>query len=313
MIAVKETVYKNFGKCVEMSNGALKTLITVDIGPRIIYYGTADGRNVFFEDLSREVKRNGAYFDKNFKKGETWYLYGGHRMWKSPEDDATYIPDNYPVEYEIKECREQNSRDKKTALFTQKIQENTGLRFRSEVTMFQNGALKVRHIMENTGENTVRAAIWGISVMKGGGFAAVPLNEPNTGFLPSNNFSFWPYDDHADKRMSFIPGYLILSHDENIEKPFKIGLMCKKKIAAYSNDGLTFVKKFGRQNGAEYPDGNCNFESYISGLIAEFEALSPIFSIEAGQSAEHTEEFFIFEKELPPDKESLDRFFGELN
>jgi hypothetical protein len=305
MMSIKETDYKNFGKCVELSGGGVKALVTVGIGPRVIYYGTDDGRNVFFEDISREVRRSGAYFDENFKDGETWYLYGGHRVWKSPEDDATYIPDNYPVEYEIKQ---NHDRTDETIVFTQNIQKNTGLRFRLEVSMDQKGGLKIRHIMENLGEKAVAASIWGISVLKGGGFLAVPLNTDDTGFLPNNNFSFWPYDDMRDERLSFVRDYLVLKHDANAERPFKIGLNCRKQAALYHNDGLVFVKKFDWQDGA-YPDGNCNFESYTSGLITELETLSPIFSIEPNQSAEHTEEFSVFERDLKPDEKSLDEFF----
>jgi hypothetical protein len=351
-MSIKETEYKNFGKCVELTNGGLKALVTVDIGPRIIYYGTEDGRNVFFEDVSREVKRNGGYFEQNFKKGETWYLYGGHRMWKAPEDDATYIPDNYPVEYEIKKnlnadgettatlsCEGELSKtdaDGETAVFIQNIQKNTGLRFRLEVAADKKGGLKVRHILENVGPNTVNAAIWGISVLKGGGFLAVSTNTADTGFLPNNNFSFWPYDDMNDERLSFVGGYLVLKHDTNAKKPFKIGLNCRKRnlirpndfknsensitfnpncekqAAVYSNNGLVFVKKFDWQNGAAYPDGNCNFESYTSDLVTELEALSPVFSVEPNRRVEHTEEFSIFERSLTADKESLDAFFENL-
>jgi hypothetical protein len=431
-MSISETQYKNFGKCVELRGGGLKALITVGIGPRIIYYGTDDGRNVFFEDVSREVKRDGAYFDKNFESGETWYLYGGHRMWKSPEDDATYVPDNYAVEYEIQRNTNQNEKDDatyvpdnyaveyeiktaapplhhshggeyavnssspaasasnideatkttayettadkptasasdidkttkttayetvadkstayksnidkptacasnidkptETVVFIQPVQENTGLRFRLEVSMDKKGALKVRHVMKNIGANAVTAAIWGISVLKGGGFLAVPLNTSDTGFLPNNNFSFWPYDDMNDKRLSFVGGYLVLKHAAAAEKPFKIALNCKKQAvgvknaeksfnsvsncekqtAAYFNDGLIFVKSFNWQNGAVYPDGNCNFETYTSALFTELEALSPIFSVAPNQSVEHNEEFFIFKQDLTPDEKSLNDFF----
>ena len=75
-------------------------MITIDIGPRIIYYGT-DNFNFFNEDIDRNISKSGEYFDKEYKVGETWYLYGGHRVWKSPENLDTYTPDNYPIDYEM--------------------------------------------------------------------------------------------------------------------------------------------------------------------------------------------------------------------
>ena len=52
------------------------------------------------EDLERNVSKGGEFFDEHYGKGTTWYLYGGHRVWKSPEDLETYTPDNVPVEAE---------------------------------------------------------------------------------------------------------------------------------------------------------------------------------------------------------------------
>ena len=53
MIAKRYKLYKNFGKCMEISNGTVKALVTVDIGPRVIYYGVK-GMNIMHESpLSR--------------------------------------------------------------------------------------------------------------------------------------------------------------------------------------------------------------------------------------------------------------------
>ena len=84
--------YANYGKCVEFYRGGVKVLVTVDVGPRIIYFGT-ENFNFMNEDIARNVNKGGEYFDENFGKGTLWYLYGGHRVWKSPEDLETYTPD----------------------------------------------------------------------------------------------------------------------------------------------------------------------------------------------------------------------------
>ncbi|MDR2047331.1 MAG: hypothetical protein LBP79_05495 [Clostridiales bacterium] len=308
MIKMNETRYKNFGKCIELTNGGIRALITVDVGPRIICYGTADGRNnIMFEDADRRVKKNCAYLDENFKKGETWFLYGGHRMWKAPEDEATYIPDNYPVEYTADYCA-----DGAEVSFSQPFQKNTGLKFDMKVRMYGNGGLRVRHIMKNLGEKTVNAAVWGISVLKAGGVGIFPLNTGDAGYLPNNFLSLWSYDRVNDERLSFADGYMLLKQNPNAVNPFKIGFLCKRGAAAYAADDLVFVKKFAYEDGAVYPDNNCNFESYTSDLIFEAEGLSPLRAVEPRQSAEHIEEFFLFERALKTDKESLNGFFSEL-
>ncbi|MDR3264189.1 MAG: hypothetical protein LBT30_07765 [Clostridiales bacterium] len=304
MITQKLCQYKSFGKCAELTDGRTKALITLDVGPRIIYYGT-DERNVFFEDTDGLVTNGGEYFDKNFKKGEAWHIYGGHRMWKSPEDDASYVPDNYPVEY---------APFKDGAEFTQKLQPNTKLIFSMKVTMKDGGGLTVVHAVKNAGKYTANISVWSITVMKDGGTEIIPLNTADTGFLPNNFFAYWAYNDVNDKRLTALDGYLFLKQDPSAARPFKLGLLNKKGAAAYLTDGLLFVKKFGYINGAVYPDNNCNFETYTSNLILEIETLSPLFAVEPGTQVTHTEEFSLFADTgifaEAFDKQTLDAFFG---
>ena len=46
--------YKNFGRVYEMTEGEMVVMVTVDIGPRIIYFGTKD-YNLMYEDIQREI------------------------------------------------------------------------------------------------------------------------------------------------------------------------------------------------------------------------------------------------------------------
>ncbi|MDR1906207.1 MAG: hypothetical protein LBQ27_04740 [Clostridiales bacterium] len=301
-IKINMTKYKNYGRCVELSNGKIKALITVDIGPRIIFYGTADGRNVMLEDIEREVSSGGAYFDKNFTAGERWYIYGGHRMWKAPEDDASYVPDNYPVKYILGDNFSE---------FFPPVQTNTRFCFKIRVSMSENGALTVVHTMENLGSVTANVAVWALTVLRPGGAEIIPLNTTDTGFLPNNYFSYWPYNDINDKRLTGIDGYLLLKQDKDIKRAFKLGTLNKKGFAAYGVDGLLFIKKFPYINGAVYPDNNCNFETYTNNLFLEMETLSPLCAVEPGGSISHTEEFMLFEQILDTKTLLLDKFFTD--
>ena len=38
-----ETDYKNYGKCLCLDNGIIKLIATIDVGPRIVFFGFADG------------------------------------------------------------------------------------------------------------------------------------------------------------------------------------------------------------------------------------------------------------------------------
>ena len=56
MVSYKEISYKNYGKCLEISNGAIDLLVTLDVGPRIIRFGFCGEKNMLFEDIDREQR-----------------------------------------------------------------------------------------------------------------------------------------------------------------------------------------------------------------------------------------------------------------
>ena len=72
-------------------------LVTVDVGPRVIFYGYDGGENIFYEDEQDLINKGGEYFDDNLPNKGIWHIYGGHRLWKCPEYLDTYYPDNAPV------------------------------------------------------------------------------------------------------------------------------------------------------------------------------------------------------------------------
>ena len=86
-----ETVYKNYGKCICLENGKIRLIATVEVGPRIIFFGFCNGENVLFEDIDR----NFYILNRNYG---VWYAYGGHRLWLAPEE----IPETYSHTYRRK-------------------------------------------------------------------------------------------------------------------------------------------------------------------------------------------------------------------
>lgn len=88
---IEKTKYKGWENCVRVSNGRVELVVTTDIGPRIIRYGFVGKENEFCEVKSQ----------LGLIGGDEWRIYGGHRLWHSPEDEKrTYEPDNGPVGWE---------------------------------------------------------------------------------------------------------------------------------------------------------------------------------------------------------------------
>jgi hypothetical protein len=63
---------------------------------------------------------------------------------------------------------------------------------------------------------------------------------------------------------------------------------------AYFRKGHLFVKKAAVQDKAKYPDFGCNFEVYSDAHSLELETLGPLQDLNPGQTAEHTEQWGLF-------------------
>ena len=268
--------YKNFGRCIVLERGGVKAMVTIDIGPRIIYYGT-DDFNFFCEDLDRNVSKGGEFFDKEYKEGEMWYLYGGHRVWKSPEDLHTYTPDNYPVEWSMK------------GEFGGEFKCSVSKKFDYTLTVEvdENGSLSVKNAVKNKccDENY---HVWALTVMCKNGVLTVPLNEKVDDLNPIQNLVYWPYDDVRDERYVLENGLLKVSQLDK-ENPLKLGLFSKKGRAYYTvGDKTLKITCESLDLDGKYPDFGCNFETYTNNHILEIEWL--------GKEISKGEEGVLFER-----------------
>lgn len=76
MVKIREITYKNYGTCVELSNGLVDVCVTADVGPRIIRYGFIGKENMMHEDTARRGCEKGDVFDRFYGTGSAWYSYG---------------------------------------------------------------------------------------------------------------------------------------------------------------------------------------------------------------------------------------------
>ncbi len=116
-INIQEKVnFEGWSNCIKLSNGSVELIITTDVGPRIIHFGYINGQNMFYLSPA----------DKGKTGDNDWHLYGGHRLWHSPEAPRTYSPDNSPVNY---------SWNGKTIKLTQEIDPETSIVKEIEITL----------------------------------------------------------------------------------------------------------------------------------------------------------------------------------
>jgi len=294
-IKISEVNYGKFGKCVQLTNGDIEVVVTVDMGPRIIRYALVGGENVFCEAPDRVLDQKTGF-----------RLLGGHRLWHAPEDlKRCYGPDNDPVKWQEIE---------NGILVAGNPEPNTGMLKEMEISIEEEGTeVYVLHRITNNNWWPIEFAAWGLSMMAPGGKEIIPLNQEMTAPLANNFLAFWPYVKLNDHRIWYGSEYITLTQDPSHKPPFKLGVKNNQGWAAYFNKGQLFVKQFFPEEGQKYPDGGMTYETYTTDFMLEMETLSPMYTVDPGDCVEHEEIWMIIDGVECPENndDSIDAILGE--
>lgn len=290
-ITVREEQFENYGKVLYISNDVQEMRVTLDVGPRVISYNLKGYKNMFCLDLDRKSSMS----DDDFKAmygDKTWYIYGGHRFWVSPEGYETYYPDNDPVTY---------TRNGNVFRFTPPVQKITGFLCEFEITFNEKEAkADVKHILTNKSGSVRQGSIWAMSVTAEGGRAIQKQCDDKTKLRHNRVITMWDYTDISDKRFYADAKYYALQQTVGAEKPFKIGTNNTNGSIITVNNGCIFKKTFEYMPDYQYPDGGCSTEVYTNFFMLEVETLSPLYTLRNGDVREHTEHW-----ELIPEKSAI--------
>lgn len=304
-IKQEEVNYKNFGKCLKITNNRVELVVTLDCGPRIISYRLINGENIFFEDTERLSFLNNSEMDKIFYKGATWHGLGGHRLWRAPETFNTYYPDNNPVEYKT---------EGSSYIFYQEKQEKNGIQLSIKLSFISETEIQFEGTVTNNSNEEKTLSSWSLSMCKGPGFEIVKLPDDETGFKPQRYYSFWGFGaKNNDPRAYYGDKYFALKMEPGNQKPFKVGMKVTDGKILYLTEDTAYIKKFERLDNCSYPDNNVNYETYTKDLFMELETLSPLTKLKPKDSVTQTEiwDLVKFEDEIPTefDEEELDKLY----
>ena len=293
-VTVKEVEFKNFGKCIEIENGIVRLVVTVDFGPRIICYSFVDGENIFWEDTER------VFFEESSREvfGSPWYIYGGHRFWTAPEAfPKNYYADNEAVAYELLPDG---------AKFIPNIQKLNEYQYEIEVTLDENSAdARVSCTLINHSAQVKSLALWGISAMSQGGVEIVPLPTNDTGFVPNRNLTFWSYSVISDPRVTYGKKFLRLKQDTNADCNFKVGINSTCGRAYYFNHGDIFAKSYDIVSGGNYPDNGSTFETYTNPYFLECESMGELCDIAPHGKITLSERWSLKKGSLPESEDEI--------
>jgi hypothetical protein len=284
--------YGGWPNCVRLSNGLVDLIATTDVGPRIIRFGFVGASNLF-KEIPGHAGKSG---------GDVWRSYGGHRLWRAPEDvQYTYAPDNLPVA---------NAWDGRSLKLTQPA-DAAGMAKEIEIVLDpERSRASLLHRLTNRTGTSVELGPWAVTVMAARGRAILP-HEPfrphSESLLPVRSLALWSYTDMKDPRWTWGSRYIQLKQDPAAKVEQKFGIRNSLGWAAYVLDGITFIKRFPFEESARYPDLDCNFEVFTNDAILELESLGPMTRLDPGRSVEHREEWFLFPANVGESEPAIDR------
>ena len=272
--------YHGWPNCYRYANDRVELMVTTDVGPRILHFGFAGAHNEFAE-FPESLGQTG---------GDTWAVYGGHRLWHAPEAvPRTYYPDNQAVALEEHDGFIRLIQPTETA---------TGIQKEIDIRLAPDAAkVIVTHRLTNRNPWQVELAPWALSVMRPGGTAIIPLpprGEHPQDLLPTSSIILWPYTDMSDPRWTWGHKYVLLRQDAGRPRPQKAGVGAGGGWIAYANEGHLFVKTFAYVAGAAYPDLGCSVETFTNAEMIEIETLGPLTRLEPATAVTHTETWYLF-------------------
>jgi len=284
---IEKISYRGWPNAYRLSNGIVELIVLADVGPRVISYKFVGDENQFYEIEEQAGLTSGAQFR----------LYGGHRLWVSPEGPSTYYPDNQPATV---------SKNADTITFASPVEKDPPgrhLRKELDIRLAPTGSrVVVTHRVTNTAPTAIEFAPWGPTMMRAGGRGIMPLPPrvmmDDDHLLPVGQLVLWSYTDLGDPRWRLGTEYIQLIHDSSPQGKFREqmgGVFTPCGWVAYYRRGHLFVKRAAVIDGARYPDLGCNVELFTNPDFLEVETLAPLTKVESGRCATHEEVWTLFQ------------------
>ena len=277
-VKIQKIPYGGWDNCLQISNDIVELVVTVDVGPRVIRYGFAGQENELGE-IRSEMGKTG---------GREWRMYGGHRLWISPESRGrTYEPDNVPVKW--KEIGNGVSTEQEEGPETKVAKE-------MQITLAPDGPeVTINHRLTNKAMKSIELSAWAITIMNTGGIEIVPQTSIDSGLLPNRSIALWPYTSLDDSRIKLGNKFIMLRQEQSIKQPLKFGTTNDNGWAAYFNKNHLFIKKYVPVKNALYPDFGVSYETYTNDFMLEMETLSPLTMFGPGEHIDHQEKWELFD------------------
>jgi hypothetical protein len=245
-----------------IENKFLRLEYLTSVGPRIIgLYSKQAG-----------VELLAPSFEKHWATphGE-YYLYGGHRIWKAPEESFYNCPeDNVSV---MKEDGRVTLRNRVDA---------SGLQKEISFHLDEN-RVQLTHRLLWHGAEPIELAPWTITQVTLGGVAILPQSSVREGSAPTRSLAIFPYSSLTEPRLE-LHDDVVLVHGTAAQNFFKVGSYNPFGWAAYLLEKALFIKRFPVGDFRNLPDMGSNAEVYVQDTYLELETLGELVWLKPGEA-----------------------------
>jgi hypothetical protein len=271
-------------------NDFLRVDYLTSVGPRII--------GLYSKQAGVEILAPSPNVHWPTPHGE-YYLYGGHRVWKAPEDSFYNCPeDNVTVMAEENRVTLRNAVDA------------SGLQKEISFCVDENCVLLTHQIVWH-GQEPIELAPWTITQLQLGGVAILPQSDLTVGSMPTRSFVLWPYATLTDPRLELHED-VILVHGSADQKYFKAGSYNPFGWAAYMLGKVLFIKRFPISDFRALPDMGSNVETFVWDAYLELETLGRLTSLNPGESVTFEETWEVIPGDYPITYETARRVAKQL-
>ena len=281
--------------CFSIKSGPVEVIATANIGPRIVFFGLAEGQNLL-KIFEGQAGRTG---------DETYLFYGGHRVWAAPEDPIlTYFPDNDSVNVSFDE-------ENGFLTFTRladgsHLERRLSMRVATDGNMDRRGDAEfsieevgflgsfiVKNEIINRSKLPIKTASWGITSLIPGGVGFMPLDRqtpPEKRLQAQFSVNLWPYSCLSNPSYQWKEEWLKIDQTKTVDKQ-KIGTWNEHPWLAYRlGEMLVVIQMLGTQKEqVYYPDLGSNSEIYFDPDMLELEFLSAWQTLGTNESVSHEE------------------------
>ncbi len=271
-ISISEMSYKDYNRCLKISNELAEIIVLIEDEVRILRYGLINGKN-HLKDL------NG---------------FGGHSFGIiGKEDHKTEFINSDPIEYE-------NIPD--GVRIVQNIERWTQVRKIINLTL-KGTKVNIDYKVLSLNAFDINISVYSSSILSHGGIEIVPLVKSEEETLPDKSLIFWPYSNLKDQRVYFGDKYIAMKVNDSINSKFRIGLNAHTSF--YYNENEIFIKESSKIEGVSYPNKGSSYECIINKDYLNVINNSPIYTLGVNECLSHKETLDI-KKDI--DLNSLDSF-----